>query len=75
MDPMTEEEQRTATLEWIPRPMRTRMDEAVVRISLAQWQALPLRDRRALADAALEPRITPRQFAGLLRLALGTADL
>jgi len=40
------------TLEWIPRPVRTRLDDCRVRISLAQWQMLDLDARRALTTLA-----------------------
>ena len=69
MSALTEEEERTATLEWIPRPIRTRMDEAGVRISLVQWQAMLLAERRMLAEAAQDAQVTPQRFATLLGLA------
>jgi len=70
----TEEEQRTATLEWIPRSMRTRMDEASVRISLAQWHAMPLAARHDMAEAAKDTQVPVERFAALLALAIdGTA--
>jgi hypothetical protein len=70
---MTAEDPRIATLEWIPRSVRTRMDEAGVRISLAQWQAMALGDRRALADAAPDAGISLAHFESMLALGLARA--
>ncbi|HSH88607.1 MAG TPA: nitrate reductase associated protein [Ramlibacter sp.] len=63
-------QRRIDTLEWIPQPMRTRMDEAGVRISLADWQALGLARRAVLAGAARQ-HLAASVFVSLLRTALG----
>ena len=55
------------SLEWIPRPVRTRLDDCRVRISLAQWQMLDLSARRELAALA-----TARGDAATFRAALET---
>ena len=58
------------TLEWIPAPMRVRMDQAKVRISLAQWQTLPMPERETLAHLANDASTSHASFAGALQTAL-----
>lgn len=62
---------RVATLEWISQAMRTRMNNAGVRISLADWQTLNLAQRRVMADAAAQQSLSDAGFVLLLRSALG----
>lgn len=50
--------------------MRRRMDEAGVRISLADWQAMSLA-QRAVLDGASGRHLADRVFVALLRTALG----
>lgn len=73
-----ETRQRTATLEWIPQSVRSRMDAAGVRISLAMWQAMALADRQLLAQNAGRASVSHATFVELLDAALaraGTARL
>ena len=68
-----QEDSPEATLEWIPRPMRAQLDACAVRISLKQWQALPLPARRTLADLAVA-RVPVADYRAALSAALAAAD-
>lgn len=61
------------TLEWIPRSVRTRLDACALRISLKQWQALPLPARALLVQTAAG-EATDVLFRGALDAALTAAD-
>lgn len=67
---MSAEEQ---SLEWIPRVMRERLDACAVRISLKQWQALPLAARQTLAHLA-EQQLAVEAYRAALDAALIAAD-
>lgn len=54
------------TLEWIPSAMRTRMDQAQVRISLAQWQMLPVPERESLARMSADGSVSHGDFVQAL---------
>ena len=58
------------TLEWIPATMRARMDQAKVRISLAQWQMLPMPERETLAHLANDASTSHASFVRVLQTAL-----
>lgn len=70
---MSTPEQEQQELEWIPRSMRDRLDACAVRISLKQWQALPLAARRELADLA-ESAMPASDYRAALGAALRAAD-
>jgi hypothetical protein len=61
------EREMYATLELIPLGVRRKLDLAGVKLSLAGWQALPLADRRVLADAGVEDEAQVEAFARALR--------
>src|SRR5271170_7230074 len=56
-----------ATLDLIPLTVRRKLDLAGVKLSLAGWQALPIADRRALADATVDDGASVASFAAMLR--------
>lgn len=62
------------TLEWIPLQTRHMLDQAAVRISLWQWQKLPLADRQLLARMAESPTRVVSNFLQVLESALASAD-
>lgn len=64
------------TLEWIPPAMRTKMDQAHVRISLAQWQLLAMPQRELLASMSADPAAGTAEFVQALQgfLAAAGAD-
>ncbi len=62
------------TLEWIPLATRHSMDQAGVRISLWQWQKLPIADRQLLARMAGNPSTVVSNFLQVLDAALASAD-
>lgn len=41
-------------LSWIPRGVRDKLDRAAIRIHLADWQRMPLEERRALVACPCE---------------------
>ena len=61
------------TLEWIPRGMRTKMDRSKVRISLAQWQLLPMPQRETLARLSVDTSIGNAEFVLTLQRCLADA--
>lgn len=63
MTDLGEKERKLAALEWIPRPVRDRMDRAGARVSLAAWQAAPFHVRWRLARNALESSIPDPAYA------------
>ncbi|MEO6625493.1 MAG: nitrate reductase associated protein [Burkholderiaceae bacterium] len=60
-------------LEWIPSSMRTKMDQARVRLSLSQWQVLPLPEREELTRLSAEPATSPADFVQALATFLANA--
>jgi hypothetical protein len=58
-----------ATLELVPLTVRRKLDLAGLKISLGGWQALPVADRRALAEAEVEDEASVSGFAAALRAA------
>jgi hypothetical protein len=62
-----------ATLELMPLGVRRKLDLAGVKLSLAGWQALPLTDRRALAEAEVDDEAQVAAFARALREAADRA--
>jgi hypothetical protein len=62
-----------ATLDLIPLGVRRKLDLAGVKLSLAGWQALPLADRRALAEAEVGDEASIVAFGTMLREAAGRA--
>ena len=60
-------------LEWIPRSVRDRLDRSAVRISLVQWQALPLTVRAELVRQALATS-SESDYLATLQAALTAAD-
>ena len=61
------------TLEWIPASMRTKMDQARVRISLQQWQVLPMPERAMLARMSADRDVNPGDFEQALQTFLANA--
>ena len=61
------------TLEWIPLAMRTKMDQAHVRISLAQWQLLAMPQRELLASMSADPAAGTAEFVQALQGCLAAA--
>ena len=61
------------TLEWIPLGMRTKMDRSRVRISLVQWQLLPLPQRQTLARLSVDPTTSDAEFVQALQRFLADA--
>lgn len=61
------------TLEWIPPGMRTKMDQSRVRISLAQWQLLPMPQRETLARLSVDATTGDAEFVLTLQRFLADA--
>lgn len=61
------------TLEWIPASIRSRMDQAKVRISLAQWQMLPMPERETLARMADDAATQHAVYVQALQTAMANA--
>lgn len=61
------------TLEWIPAAVRTKMDQARVRISLAQWQLLPMTERELLARMSADSSVSQSDFVQTLQSLLAKA--
>jgi len=64
-----------ATLDLLPLTMRRKLDLAGLKLSLDGWQALPIADRRALADAAVEGSASVAAFTAALRAATERAGV
>jgi hypothetical protein len=62
-----------ATLDLVPLTVRRKLDLAGVKVGLEAWQALPLAERRAMADADVEDDASVAVFAQAVRAAAARA--
>ncbi len=67
---LSEHERKIATLEWMPRSVRDRMDRGGIRISLRDWQALPMCARREFHRQAAASDVSDECYARDLLLAV-----
>ena len=52
----------TDDLDWIPRPVRDKLDRVGIKLHLKEWQALPLEGRRALCALACQTLAEKKAF-------------
>ena len=69
---LSEHERKIATLEWMPRCVRDRMDRGGIRISLRDWQALPLSARREFHHQAAASAISDECYVRDLLLVVAS---
>jgi hypothetical protein len=57
------EPEECRSLQWLPLAVRHKLDECCLRLSLRQWQSIPLAQRNVLLEAPLAADDEARSFA------------